>query len=386
MIGGALSLLLFWVDWTHSSGGSIDGKAYWGRDFVNLWAGGHLLWQGRADAIYDVAAYREHLAGLFGPLGGHNYSYPPVTFPIAQAFSLLPYWLALPLWLGSTGALFVWAARRWWPAHWRPAWLAVLTPAALMNIWAGHYGFLVGAVFLLGWERLERRRPWQAGMLFGLMLIKPHLAIMVPLVLLLRSEWRALLAGALTVLALVAVTAAIYGWSIWADFLFGAGSVQSGLIDAGPSFYGYMSTSLATAMLRLSDHPALAFGAQLLLGIGAVAGVVVAARRAIAMPDLAMLAATATFLVLPYAFNYDLTVVMVAAVRLWADPQATRAERALGVTGFLSPQIGMLLAPLGVPAIPLMLAALFAGQLSRALRSPAAGRAAPADAAAAQSA
>ena len=91
---------------------------------------------------------------------------------------------------------------------------------------------------------------------------------------------------------------------------------------------------------------------------------------AVAMPDLAMLTATATFLVLPYAFNYDLTVVMIAAVRLWADPQATRVERALGVTGFLSPQIGMLLAPLGVPAIPLMLAALFAGQLSRALSVP----------------
>ena len=384
VVGGALSLLLFWVDWTHSSGGSIDGKAYWGRDFVNLWAGGELLWQGRADAIYDVAAYREHLAGLFGPLGGHNYSYPPVTFPIAQAFALLPYWLALPLWLGSTGALFVWAARRWWPAHWAPAWLAVLTPAALMNIWAGHYGFLVGALFLLGWERLERR-PWQAGALFGLMLIKPHLALMVPLVLLLRGQWRALLSGALTVLALVAVTSAIYGWSTWADFLFGAGTVQAGLIDAGSSFYGYMSTSLATGMLRLSGNSALAFGAQLVLGTAAVAAMVVVARRAVAVPDLAMLAATATFLVLPYAFNYDLTVVMVAAVRLWADREATRVERSAGVTGFLAPQIGMLLAPLGVPAIPLMLAALFAGQISRALRNPAADRAAPAGAAAAHS-
>ena len=66
-------------------------------------------------------------------------------------------------------------------------WLAVLTPAALMNIWAGHYGFLVGALFLLGWERLDRR-PWQAGLFFGLMLIKPHLAILIPLVLLLGAN------------------------------------------------------------------------------------------------------------------------------------------------------------------------------------------------------
>lgn len=382
VIGSALSLLMFWVDFTHSNGGSLDGKAFWGRDFVNLWAGGHLLWDGRADAIYDVAQYREFLAGLFGPLGGHNYSYPPVTFPIAQLFSLLPYWLALPLWLGSTGALFVWAARRWWPKNWAPVWLAVLTPAALMNIWAGHYGFLVGALFLLGWERLDEK-PWQAGLLFGLLLIKPHLAILVPLVLLLRAQWTALLSGAVTVAALIAATSAIYGWSVWQQFLFGAGSVQAGLIDAGPSFFGFMSTSLATAILRLSDNWTLAFGAQMLLGATAVAMVAVAARRPLPTFDLAMLAATATFLVLPYGFNYDLTVVMIASVRLWADPKATRVERWLAVTGFLSPQIGMLLAPLGLPAMPLMLAALFVGQFSRALRvsASAADRAAPAAAA-----
>ncbi|MBA3512729.1 glycosyltransferase family 87 protein [Sphingomonas sp.] len=382
VIGSALSLLMFWVDFTHSDDGNLDGKAFLGRDFVNLWAGGHLLWDGRPEAIYHVAAYREHLASLFGPLGGHNYSYPPITFPVAQLFSLLPYWLALPLWLGSTGALFVWAARRWWPSGWAPVWLAVLTPAALMNIWAGHYGFLVGALFLIGWERLDAK-PWQAGLLFGLLLVKPHLAILVPIVLLLRGQWTALLSGALTVAALIAATSAIYGWSVWQQFLFGAGSFQAGLIDAGTSFFGYMSTSMVTAMLRLSDSWALAFGAQMLLGAAAVAMVAVAARRPLPTFDLAMLAATATFLVLPYAFNYDLTVVMVAAVRLWADPKATRAERWLAVTGFLSPQIGMLLAPLAVPAMPLMLAALLAGQFSRALRiSPsAAARAAPAAAA-----
>jgi hypothetical protein len=381
VIGGGLSILLFWVDFTHSSGGSIDGKAVWGRDFVNLWAGGRLLWQGGADAIYDAAAYRAHLATLFGPLGGHNYSYPPVTFPIAQLFSLLPYGLSLALWLVWTGALFIWAARRWWPADAGPAWLVVLTPAALMNIWAGHYGFLLGALLLLGWERLERR-PWQAGIFFGLMLIKPHLAVLVPLVLLLKGEWRALLAGAMTVATLVGVTSATYGFATWTHFLFGAGHVQAGLIEAGRSFFGYMSTSLATGMLRLSDNPALAFGAQLVLGIASVAMIVVATRRKVATPDLAMLAATATFLVLPYAFNYDLTVVMIAAVRLWADPQATKTERALGIVGFLSPQIGMLLAAVGVPGIPLMLAALFVGQLSRALRGSAAAPAAPATAAA----
>ena len=35
--------------------------------------------------------------------------------------------------------------------------------------------------------------------MFGLLLIKPHLAILVPFVLLLRAQWTALLSGAVTV-------------------------------------------------------------------------------------------------------------------------------------------------------------------------------------------
>lgn len=384
--GSALSLLLLWTDFTHADGIRLEGKAVWGRDFANLWGGGRLLSERGAEALYDLDAYRAFLAELFGPLKPHNYSYPPVTFPIAELFGLLPYGVALAAWLLGTGALFVWAARRWWLAQWGPAWLALLTPAAMMNIWAGHYGFLLGALFLAGWAALDRY-PRRAGAAFGLMLVKPHLALLVPLALLLRRQWQAILTGAVTVAILLAATSLLYGWSAWQNFLFGTSAVQAGLIDAGGSFFGHMSTSLATAILRFSDNIPLALAAQAILGAAAIAGVVVAARRrTVPTMELAMLVATATFLVLPYAFGYDLTVVMIAALRLWADPAATRTERHLAIIGFVAPQIGMLVAPLGVPATPLMLAALFAGQLHLALRRASLAPAAPEAAAAARSA
>lgn len=382
--GSALCLLLFRTDFIHADGIRLEGKAVWGRDFVNLWAGGRLLRERGVEALYDLDRYHAYLATLFGPLKPHNYSYPPVTFPIAELFGLLPYGVALAAWLIGTGALFVWAARKWWPAMWGPAWLALLTPAALMNIWAGHYGFLLGALFLAGWSALDRH-PRRTGLCFGLMLVKPHLALLIPLALLVRRQWLATVAGAITVAILLVATSLLYGWSAWGHFLFGTSAVQAGLIDAGGSFFGNMSTSLATAILRFSDNLTLALGAQAVLGAAAVAGLVVAARRAVPTMELAMLVATATFLVLPYAFNYDLTVVTIAALRLWADPAATRGERRLAIAGFVAPQIGMLVAPLGVPATPLMLAALFAGQLSLALRRASAAPAAPAAAAGAHS-
>ena len=367
VVGSLLSLQLFYTDYTHSDGGRLEGKAFWGRDFVNLWGGGAFVREGGAGAIYDVETYRQFISTLFGPLKPHNYSYPPVTFPIAELFSFLPYGAALALWLIGTGALFVWAARHWWPREWYSPWLALLTPAALMNIWAGHYGFLIGALFLMGWKALGERKPLQSGAWFGLMLIKPHLALLVPLVLLIRRQWVAIAAGAATGLVLMAVTSIAYGMEPWRAWLIDGGGKQLSLLDAGGSFYGFMSTSLATAILRFSDDMTLALGAQALLALGAIAGLVAAALRRTPIPDLAMLTATATFLVLPYAFNYDLMVVTVAALRLWVEPEATRAHRAAAILGFVAPQIGMYVAPLAWPLTPFMLAALFAGQLDIAL-------------------
>ena len=247
-------------------------------------------------------------------------------------------------------------------------------------------GFLIGALYLMGWQALADRKPRLAGGWFGLMLFKPHLALLVPVVMLVRRQWQVIAAGAVTGVTLILLTATAYGIGPWRNWLVQGGAKQWALVDAGESFYGLMSTSAATAVLRFSDSLTLALATQASLATAAIAGIVVAALRRTSLADLAMLTATATFLVLHYGFNYDLMVVTVAALRLWADPDASKAHRAAAILGFIAPQIGMLVAPLGWPLTPLMLAALFAGQLNLALRRSRARRAEPAAAAEAHSA
>ena len=109
---GAFFVLLFATrDLMTVQGGIIDHAVFWGRDFINVWTGGHLVREGRFDVLYNLRAYAAYQRGLFGPIGPHDYCYPPVSYPLAAAFSLLPYYLSLTAWLGGTGALFVLA----WP-------------------------------------------------------------------------------------------------------------------------------------------------------------------------------------------------------------------------------------------------------------------------------
>jgi len=365
-IGVSIPLFLFWHDLRIVKHGSLDGLAFWGRDFVILWSAGQLVYQGAISTIYNLHAFQATMAALFGSLEPMGYPYPPVTFPIAFAFGLLPYWLAQPLWFAVTGALFLYACRRYWTPAMGPRWLAVVTPAALMNIWAGHYGFLHGALFLLGWSHVERR-PKFAGFLFGCMLIKPHIAVLVPIALLLRRSWTPIISAALTTILLIAATSLLYGWEAWQNYILNMVGPQVALIGAKDGFFTFMSTSTTSAVFRMTGSHALALTAQLIAVAAALTALALAALRKPPTADFALLTATLTFLVLPYGFNYDLTVVEIGALTIIARTELPLKWRLMAAVGFLAPSVGMFFSSARIAIMPAMLALLAYGQF-RALR------------------
>lgn len=381
MAGSLIVLMLYIIDVRSLQHGIIGLSEMWGRDFANVWTGGKLALSGQLNLLYDVARYRSAEHALYGTVGVHNYSYPPLALFLDIPFALLPYGAALTMWLVGTGLLFVLAARPWWPEG-RVPWLLLLTPAAMMNIWAGHYGFLIGALFLAGWHWLPDR-PRRAGLCFGLMALKPHVAVLVPVILLLRGDWRTVATAALTVGLLVLASALAFGPELWAQYLTVTAGVQARMIDPGTEFYGLMATSLASALLRQHVPAAIAYGLQGVAIAGVAIGVTVATVRRAPPATLALLAATGTFVILPYAFNYDLTIVMLAALVAYGRPDASLMEKAVALTAFLTPQWGMVASAIGVPLTPIALISLFAVELRRQVRS---GRDAPAGAGAARSA
>ena len=356
-VAGCVLVVLFaWHDWQTSRDGVIAAGEIWGRDFINMWTGGKLIAARDFATLFDPARFMAFQESLYGPLDRHIFSYPPVTFPLADLLGRLPYPVALLTWLGGTGALFWHAARPWWPDRSGPSWLVLLTPAALLNVWEGHYGFLIGALFLYGFRLLDTR-PWLAGVAIGLLVIKPQFALLVPFVLLLRGEWRAIASAGVTVLAMLAVSVLIYGTSAWTIF-FALGAGRQAVIDAGGAFFGTLSTSAATAVLSLGGGWPLAIAAQALLAVLGLAMVVMAVRKRVDTRSLALLTATATFLVLPYGLSYDLTAVAIGAWIVMTSDHAAPRDKVLATLGFVAPQIGIALALLGVPVMSLMLAGL----------------------------
>jgi hypothetical protein len=329
-----------------------------GRDFANVYTAGHLVAGGPLQQIYDIHAYRAYQQSLFGgAVLGHNYSYTPVSFFYVWLFAPFPYVVALALWLILTGAALVAAARSWLRDAGLPAWTALILPASLMNFWAGHYGFLFGALWLAAWRLLERR-PRSAGLLIGLMIVKPHLALLMPLALARRGAWTAFLFAGLTASGLILASGLAFGWSYWTSWIGSTLFAQAAMIGDTGQFFLRMMPTVAPSLL-LAGLPSWA--AWAVQGATALAAAAALWRFMPKDPARAGLAAAcATFLVLPYAFVYDMIVVsLAAALVLHRDGRDVRPLwRAVSVLAFLLPLLAVPLNNAGVPLGPPLVAFL----------------------------
>jgi len=286
------------------------------KDFANLWVAGRLAMEGNVAAIFDVEAFRQASVPLTGERIAGNYSYPPHALFLAVPFAALPYKWSLVAWTLSGMALFMCAAREHCPKY-MPLFLAVLTPAALDNIRFGHYGFFTGGLFLLAFSTRRFAGLGAAGLT-----IKPHLGLLVAVQML--RDRKALVVAVAATAALVGASALVFGPSAWRAFLTDTFAYQSGLI----------ATTGRGKLVHMMPTPLIGYG---------LAGHLIFAACAIILLTRnfnVFTAATATFLILPYAFHYDMTVASLGfAVLIFTRwEECLLPEKLAACLGLLAPE------------------------------------------------
>ena len=318
-----------------------------GRDFANLYTAGKLALEGRADLAFDVNVFRLALSEIVGTLSPQNFSYPPHALFIAAPFALLPYGVSFVLWSALSMSFFFWAAKSF--VRFSPL-LTALTPAAVVNVWNGHYGLLLGGLWLLFFKLLQRR-PMAAGLIASILTFKPHMGLFIGLSAL--SKWRAVAAAVMGTIALVGLSAWAFGPASWYRFIGQTVAVQVNILTRQEGLYYFQMMPSAFAAYGRS-HTALLL--QIMFAAAAIA-LLVRYRR---VDPFAF--ATATFLIVPYVFVYDMTVACLGfAICIWNNwGSLSRGERAVLTIAFLIPVIaigvsheGTLIAP------PILLAALY---------------------------
>ncbi len=374
----AIGLAALWV----SGAGLVDrfGRPI-GTDFANPYTAGLMALDGTAAQVYGFFAHEQVQRGLFG--GGENHPfygwhYPPVFLIPAAGLAMLPYLAALALYMGVTGFFYLAALRAIIPIR-SALIVAAAFPAVFVTIAHGQNAFLTAGLLGLGLALLERR-PWIAGLLLGALCYKPHLGLVLPLVLVAGGYWRAIAGAAISVAILSIASVALFGLEPWAAF-FGSGGVTRGYVLEQVPTGWFKIQSAFSAVRGIGGAVELAYGLQAVVSVGVLAGLAWLWRSARSRPQNLLAAKAATcagaLLVTPYILDYDM-LVLAPAIAFLVAGGATRGfrpyEKSLYAAIWLLPLIARPAAQYAHMPIGLIgMSALFGFTLWTALRNHRAG-------------
>lgn len=349
LILGLASLVLLGVSWVKAQGPD-------GSDFLAFWGAAKAVLAGVPEAAYDLA-WQERAQAASGASGWYAFVNPPPFLFLAAPFGAAAYPVAWLAWVVLTYAAWAVVTVRAFPRLWP---IIVVFPAALLAAGHAQNGFVTGAL-LVGGVALVDRRPLVAGALLGALVVKPHLALLVPFWLAAGGRWKAFLAAGASATGLLGLSWLAFGTATMLAYTDSWAASAAIMRAADSDFLLRMSTPYSQVRLFAGETAAIVAAAALALALLAL---VCWSWRKMGRDPMAtgafMLAATA--LASPYLFNYDLPFLILPL--LWLVQEGLRSgfrpwEKALLVALWFAPYATRAIAlPLGVNPMPLAAALL----------------------------
>jgi alpha-1,2-mannosyltransferase len=278
-------------------------------DFRCFYAASYKLLSGDPAGIYNVKSLYAAQRQIIGraDINIIAWYYPPPYLLLVAWLATLPYALSSFAWLAVTLTGYMLTVRKIAP-HPLTTGLILANPCTFQNIIYGQNGFLSAMLLGQGLLLLERRPLW-AGMILGLLVIKPHLGVLVVIALAAAGKWRALLAAGATATALTSVSIAMFGVGSWEAF-YHTIPVAKHALETGVLPWRQMITLFAQARLWGADV-SLAYELQAALTAVTVASVAWVWHKRV-FPLAYIVLVVGALLATPYAYSYDLTIMGLA--------------------------------------------------------------------------
>lgn len=330
-----------------------------GTDFSAFWNAGWLANRGRAGDAWNIAIHTATMRVNHGApqLDPTPWFYPPVFLMVASPLARLPYLLAVTLWQALSLALI--GATLWKIVGDRRAVLVALaSPLSWSVLGHGQNAYLTAA--LLGGGLAAIGKSASGGALFGALVYKPQMGLLLAPWLVIERRWAAMVVGAAAALTLIGLSILFWGWSSWIAFADALEFGRSQILEEGAVPF-YKSASLFGAARLWGASVPVAYAVQ---SVGAAASLALIWRLRSAswrVRSAGFCAAAALWT--PYVQDYDLAVVGVGAAFLYSESVETgfapweRSALALmwAQPGFARAAAQWLLLPTG-PMITLLLA------------------------------
>jgi hypothetical protein len=228
----------------------------------------------------------------------------------------------------------------------------------------------VATAMLLGSFMWLDRRPVPAGILIGLLTLKPHLGILLPIMLAVSRRWRVFFVAAVTTIVFAGASVALFGVTPWIDYIGVGLPVQNAVLADAAGIATPFYPTLFMNLRGIGVGYTAAMTVQVALALGAAALVAWAFRnRADTDPRLlAALFFACSIAALPYMLAYDTLPLCVAAMALLADGTLDARGRLLARLVYWLPLLQIGLGTLHIPG-PGLIASAFAVYLALRLKA-----------------
>lgn len=351
-----------------------------GTDFMNVWAAGKMAGEGRAAGAYDwnLHAMVERATLPYekdADVSYFGWHYPPMFMMVAAVLALLPYGFALLAWMAATLPVYIAAIRAALPEKLRQGrgavYAALAFPAVFVNLGHGQNGFLSAGLMGFGVMQLEKR-PYLAGVLFGLLAYKPQFGLLVPVALLLGWHWRAIFAAGITVVITAALSFALFGEETWRAFFGSLKLTRSVVLEQGSTGWEKIQ-SIFSAVRMLGGSVDLAYAAQALFACFAAGAVAWAWKSRADMRLKGAVLALGCLLATPYSLDYDL-VLLALPIAWWLaaalEGQYRPYEKTVLAAAYMLPLFARSLGMIYIPVTPFFLVVMMWMVLQRISKTP----------------
>ncbi|ODV42145.1 hypothetical protein AWV79_29680 [Cupriavidus sp. UYMMa02A] len=321
-----LLYLVFMVLWAwESKGFTSDRVVRPGGDYSVFWSASYLALKDGAAQVYDYASLKPVIMAFGAVKGDGNFYlpwlYPPTFLLMVLPLSLLPFALSYVLFIFGTATIYVTALLRILDLRAVPGhrlWLPVIAfPGLLEAAMIGQNALLTAGI--AAWSLIQlRRRPALAGILIGLLSVKPQLAIVFPIALIAAGEWKAFFVAATTALAMAALSIVLFGWVTFSGFLANGSSVAAHVLEQGERGW-YSSPTVFATMRTFGVSVQGAYWAQFVSAAFGIVALVKVWRGQTSMELRFAAVAAATVLITPYLWFYELTWLGIAIAGMTVD-------------------------------------------------------------------
>ena len=283
---------------------SGDGQ-YTGRDFTYFYTATKQSWAGNVIDLYSVDGLiraMEYLMPADMQKGTPPWPYPPHTMFLVAPLAVFSYFPALAIWLFLSFALPMWVLWRYWNVGGIVFLLAMLNINVLYCIMMGQVTLLLAGFVGLG-IALIPKRPVIAAICFAITTIKPQIALLIPIGLMLGGYWRVFAYTIMSTFILIALSCLVFGWEAWLQLMHYSPELSKIYFD--PKSWYLTLYCTYRGMLILGFSPNIAIAAHAVIALIAIYYFQYIWRKEYALPERWLALGLAAELLTPYSYMYD---------------------------------------------------------------------------------